>query len=155
MSKDLKKRGWSFVGPTTVYAFMQAMGLVNDHLEGCHVRDLAARHRGRARLPRRHSWKRKDSIMTELQTLAPHAQDLGGGFMVRRLLPPADRRSVGPFVFFDHFGPIDVDPGSNHDVRPHPHIGLATRDLSVRGRDACTATRPAWCSASSPARSTG
>lgn len=35
MSKDLKKRGWSFVGPTTVYAFMQAMGLVNDHIEGC------------------------------------------------------------------------------------------------------------------------
>lgn len=35
LSKDLKKRGWSFVGPTTVYAFMQAMGLVNDHLEGC------------------------------------------------------------------------------------------------------------------------
>lgn len=45
MSKDLKRRGWSFVGPTTVYAFMQAMGLVNDHLEGCHVRKraLAAR----------------------------------------------------------------------------------------------------------------
>ncbi len=42
MSKDLKRRGWSFVGPTTVYAFMQAMGLVNDHLEGCHVRALAA-----------------------------------------------------------------------------------------------------------------
>ena len=42
MSKDLKRRGWSFVGPTTVYAFMQAMGLVNDHLEGCHVRELAA-----------------------------------------------------------------------------------------------------------------
>lgn len=38
MSKDLKKRGWSFVGPTTAYAFMQAMGLVNDHLEGCHSR---------------------------------------------------------------------------------------------------------------------
>jgi DNA-3-methyladenine glycosylase I len=38
LSKDLKKRGWSFVGPTTVYAFMQAMGLVNDHLEGCHAR---------------------------------------------------------------------------------------------------------------------
>ncbi len=46
MSKDLKKRGWSFVGPTTVYAFMQAMGLVNDHFEGCSVREaaLAARH---------------------------------------------------------------------------------------------------------------
>ena len=42
MSKDLKQRGWSFVGPTTVYAFMQAMGLVNDHLEGCHVRELAS-----------------------------------------------------------------------------------------------------------------
>jgi DNA-3-methyladenine glycosylase I len=39
MSKDLKKRGWSFVGPTTMYAFMQAMGLVNDHLDGCWVRD--------------------------------------------------------------------------------------------------------------------
>jgi DNA-3-methyladenine glycosylase I len=38
LSKDLKKKGWSFVGPTTVYAFMQAMGLVNDHLAGCHVR---------------------------------------------------------------------------------------------------------------------
>lgn len=39
LSKELKKRGWSFVGPTTCYAFMQAMGLVNDHLEGCWVRD--------------------------------------------------------------------------------------------------------------------
>ena len=39
LSKELKRRGFSFVGPTTAYAFMQAMGLVNDHLEGCHVRD--------------------------------------------------------------------------------------------------------------------
>lgn len=39
LSKDLKKRGWTFVGPTTVYAFMQAMGLVNDHLDGCIARD--------------------------------------------------------------------------------------------------------------------
>ncbi len=39
MSKDLKKRGWTFVGPTTMYAFMQAMGLVNDHLDGCYVHD--------------------------------------------------------------------------------------------------------------------
>jgi DNA-3-methyladenine glycosylase I len=45
MSKDLKKRGWSFVGPTTVYAFMQAMGLVNDHLDGCHVREACAEER--------------------------------------------------------------------------------------------------------------
>ncbi|WP_031500163.1 DNA-3-methyladenine glycosylase I [Bryobacter aggregatus] len=41
LSKDLKKRGWKFVGPTTVYAFMQAMGLVNDHIEGCYVREKA------------------------------------------------------------------------------------------------------------------
>ena len=77
--------------------------------------------------------------MTAVQTLAPMAKDLGGGFMVRRLLPQADRRSVGPFVFFDHFGPMAVEPGANHDVRPHPHIGLATltylstRDSSVGG----------------------
>jgi DNA-3-methyladenine glycosylase I len=45
ISKDLKKRGWSFVGPTTVYAFMQAMGLVNDHLEGCFVRGDCERDR--------------------------------------------------------------------------------------------------------------
>ncbi len=45
MSKDLKARGWAFVGPTTVYAFMQAMGLINDHAEGCHVRAEAARAR--------------------------------------------------------------------------------------------------------------
>jgi DNA-3-methyladenine glycosylase I len=45
MAKDLKKRGWRFVGPTTVYAFMQAMGLVNDHVEGCEVRDRAERAR--------------------------------------------------------------------------------------------------------------
>jgi DNA-3-methyladenine glycosylase I len=47
LSKDLKKRGWSFVGPTTVYAFMQAMGLVNDHLDGCHVRETCAEERRR------------------------------------------------------------------------------------------------------------
>ena len=41
LSKDLKKRGWKFVGPTTMYAFMQAMGLINDHEEGCHVREAA------------------------------------------------------------------------------------------------------------------
>ena len=46
LSKDLKKRGWSFVGPTTMYAFMQAMGLVNDHVEGCAVRPLAEAARG-------------------------------------------------------------------------------------------------------------
>jgi DNA-3-methyladenine glycosylase I len=52
LSKDLKRRGWTFVGPTTVYAFMQAMGLVNDHLDGCAVRPRAARAR-RAFVPPR------------------------------------------------------------------------------------------------------
>jgi DNA-3-methyladenine glycosylase I len=45
LSKDLKKRGWSFVGPTTMYAFMQAMGLVNDHLDGCEIRQRVEQHR--------------------------------------------------------------------------------------------------------------
>ena len=64
--------------------------------------------------------------MTELQTLTPQQKDLGGGFLVRRSLPSAQRQAVGPFVFFDHFGPITAHPGDNFDVRPHPHIGLAT-----------------------------
>ncbi|MEO8754764.1 MAG: pirin family protein [Casimicrobiaceae bacterium] len=58
--------------------------------------------------------------------LPPRAKDLGGGFTVRRLLPAFNRQAVGPFVFFDHFGPITARPEDNHDVRPHPHIGLAT-----------------------------
>jgi redox-sensitive bicupin YhaK (pirin superfamily) len=52
--------------------------------------------------------------------------DLGDGFVVRRALPSAARRSVGPFVFFDDFGPVAFEPGRGIDVRPHPHIGLAT-----------------------------
>ena len=51
LSKDLKKRGWKFVGPTTVYAFMQAMGLVNDHAAGCVIRAKAERARKRFRRP--------------------------------------------------------------------------------------------------------
>jgi redox-sensitive bicupin YhaK (pirin superfamily) len=56
----------------------------------------------------------------------PHDKDLGGGFTVRRILPAAARQSVGPFLFFDHMGPVEAEPGAKHDVRPHPHIGLAT-----------------------------
>jgi len=51
MSKDLKKRGWAFVGPTTVHAFMQAMGLINDHADGCIVREHAAHARAAFRAP--------------------------------------------------------------------------------------------------------
>jgi redox-sensitive bicupin YhaK (pirin superfamily) len=58
--------------------------------------------------------------------LSGHDKDLGGGFTVRRLLPALKRQAVGPFIFFDHFGPVTVAPDAGHDVRPHPHIGLAT-----------------------------
>ncbi|MCJ0762787.1 pirin family protein [Variovorax terrae] len=64
--------------------------------------------------------------MTIQLQLTGHDKDLGGGFRVRRLLPAAKQRSVGPFLFFDHFGPVTELPQDNHDVRPHPHIGLAT-----------------------------
>lgn len=65
--------------------------------------------------------------------LTGHDKDLGGGFLVRRLLPAAPRQSVGPFLFFDHFGPVAVQPGAAHDVRPHPHIGLATVSYLFEG----------------------
>jgi redox-sensitive bicupin YhaK (pirin superfamily) len=58
--------------------------------------------------------------------IEPRLHDLGDGFVVRRLLPFRLRRHVGPFVFFDHMGPVDFAPGRGVDVRPHPHIGLAT-----------------------------
>jgi redox-sensitive bicupin YhaK (pirin superfamily) len=61
-----------------------------------------------------------------MDLLKAHDKDLGGGFLVRRLLPAAPRQAVGPFLFFDHFGPVDAGPYDDHDVRPHPHIGLAT-----------------------------
>src|SRR5262249_53054851 len=49
-----------------------------------------------------------------------------GGFSVRRVLPSMRRRLVGPFIFFDHMGPVALPVGQGMDVRPHPHIGLAT-----------------------------
>ena len=57
--------------------------------------------------------------------IAPRPRDLGG-FTVLRVLPAAERRSVGPFVFLDQMGPAELEPGAGIDVRPHPHIGLAT-----------------------------
>ncbi|HYL90760.1 MAG TPA: pirin family protein [Burkholderiales bacterium] len=58
--------------------------------------------------------------------IVPRTRDLGERFMVRRALPAAGRKSVGPFVFFDQMGPVALAPGKGLDVRPHPHIGLAT-----------------------------
>ncbi|MCF7221083.1 pirin family protein [Marilutibacter chinensis] len=57
--------------------------------------------------------------------IAPRVHDLGG-FQVRRAVPTLQARSVGPFVFVDHMGPAVFEPGRGIDVRPHPHIGLAT-----------------------------
>jgi len=57
--------------------------------------------------------------------LQPHTKDLGG-FEVRRLLPASSRKMIGSFIFFDHMGPARFPPGRGIDVRPHPHIGLAT-----------------------------
>src|SRR6202451_4413092 len=54
------------------------------------------------------------------------SHDLGDKFFITRYLPDMQRRSVGPFLFFDFFGPVDFPPGKGVDVRPHPHIGLAT-----------------------------
>src|SRR5260370_39155456 len=58
--------------------------------------------------------------------VVPRTRDLGDGFEVRRVLPSAQRRTVGPFVFFDQLGPTTLPAGTGLDVRPHPHIGLAT-----------------------------
>jgi hypothetical protein len=63
--------------------------------------------------------------MSIVQSIAGRSRDLGG-FSVSRLLPAPQRRSLGPFVFFDEIGPADFPAGHGIDVRPHPHIGLAT-----------------------------
>lgn len=61
-----------------------------------------------------------------LVTLAPKPRDLGDHFVVRRALPAIERRMVGPFIFWDEFSPTHFDAGKGLDVRPHPHINLAT-----------------------------
>ena len=73
----------------------------------------------RARLPGR---GRLDAIET---LIIPRSRDIGG-FEVRRALPAPKRRLVGPFIFFDQMGPAEFVTGRGVDVRPHPHIGLAT-----------------------------
>src|SRR3954465_14811986 len=71
--------------------------------------------------------------------IVPRTRDLGDGFEVRRALPHGKRQMVGPFIFFDHFGPVQFVSGKGLDVRPHPHIGLATVtylfDGSIMHRD--------------------
>jgi len=87
-----------------------------------------------------------DPILGDPQTcdaldlvIVPRTRDLGDGFAVRRALPHGRRQMVGPFIFFDHFGPVQFVSGQGMDVRPHPHIGLATAtylfDGSIMHRD--------------------
>lgn len=87
-----------------------------------------------------------DPILGDPQTcdaldlvIVPRTRDLGDGFQVRRALPHGKRQMVGPFIFFDHFGPVQFIAGKGMDVRPHPHIGLATVtylfDGSIMHRD--------------------
>src|SRR2546421_2241700 len=78
--------------------------------------------------------------------LVPRTRDLGGGFEVRRVLPAARKRSVGPFVFFDQMGSVALAPGRGLDVRAHPHIGLATVTYLFEGeilhRDSLGSVQP-------------
>ncbi|MCB1717245.1 MAG: pirin family protein, partial [Candidatus Competibacteraceae bacterium] len=77
--------------------------------------------------------------------IEPKSKDLGE-FTVRRVLPSPERRMVGPFIFFDHMGPAEFPPGQGIQVRPHPHIGLATVTYLFEGeiihRDSLGYTQP-------------
>src|SRR5947209_14667212 len=66
--------------------------------------------------------------------IVPRVRDLGDGFSVRRALPHGRRQMVGPFIFFDQMGPVQFVAGQGLDVRPHPHIGLATVTYLFDGR---------------------
>src|SRR5712691_5833856 len=66
--------------------------------------------------------------------IVPRVRDLGDGFSVRRALPHGRRQMVGPFIFFDQMGPVQLVAGRGLDVRPHPHIGLATVTYLFDGR---------------------
>jgi redox-sensitive bicupin YhaK (pirin superfamily) len=66
-----------------------------------------------------------DSVNALPTVIVPRVRDIGG-FEVRRALPSIERQMIGPFIFFDQFGPILMKAGEGQDVRPHPHIGLST-----------------------------
>ncbi len=77
--------------------------------------------------------------------LRSHPRDIGG-FAVRRVLPSVPKQMIGPFIFFDHMGPARLPPGEGLDVRPHPHIGLATVTYLFEGeilhRDSLGSVQP-------------
>jgi redox-sensitive bicupin YhaK (pirin superfamily) len=76
---------------------------------------------------------RSSTIDAVDSVILPPVRDLGDGFSVRRALPSAHRRMVGPFIFFDQMGPAAFNSGEGLDVRPHPHIGLATVTYLLQG----------------------
>ncbi|HEY0275554.1 MAG TPA: pirin family protein [Paenirhodobacter sp.] len=80
-----------------------------------------------------HSMPIGDAVDAIETVIVPRARDLGG-FEVRRALPSAKRQMVGPFIFFDQIGPVEFLTGQGIDIRPHPHIGLATVTYLLRGR---------------------
>src|SRR6516165_2008348 len=86
--------------------------------------------------------QRSDLIET---VIVPRTSDLGG-FEVRRVLPSRMRQMVGPFIFFDHMGPVEFSAGKGIDVRPHPHINLATVtylfDGEILHRDSLGSVQP-------------
>jgi redox-sensitive bicupin YhaK (pirin superfamily) len=92
------------------------------------------------------NFKETPRMATELAIIKPHVKDLGDGFVVKRLLPAYPQKMVGPFIFFDHMGPARLAPGEGMDVRPHPHIGLATVTYlfegSIMHRDSLGSVRP-------------
>jgi len=89
----------------------------------------------------------RDSGVDDIDlVILPPSRDLGDGFTVRRALPQPQRRMVGPFIFFDQMGPVEMRDGQGLDVRPHPHIGLATVtylfDGEIMHRDSLGSVQP-------------
>lgn len=72
--------------------------------------------------------------MSVALVIPPRSRDLGEGMVVRRALPAAQKRMVGPFIFWDHMGPVNLTPDFAMVVRAHPHIGLATLTYLLRGQ---------------------
>lgn len=74
------------------------------------------------------------SVSSKLEIIITARKKDLGGFTVRRVLPYSTHRMVGPFIFFDHMGPAEFAPGQGIDVRPHPHINLATVTYLFEGK---------------------
>ncbi len=112
-----------------VQQLTRELGVIRPAAAGRPGPAVAARHPGGCRVHagqvRARSRVRRAAMGAVLRVLDGRPRDLGG-FGVRRVLPAGGLQTVGPFIFFDHMGPAAFAPGAGVDVRPHPHIGLAT-----------------------------